>query len=359
MGGPARVSCIWGQSIKKLGFDVELLSNYIEHHSISYKFNQNSIFKRKKNINFFNLTLNLFKILKIKRNEILIFNKGNYILPLFLCKILLKQKNNLRFVYYVHGGTKNFKTYYGNFKTKILDLTFDKIVCLYDNYDVNQNYFPVKSLSRKFSDFILRNYYQDIKNKIVIIPNPISFEIDNMDLSIRKKTILSVGRLDKIKRFDILIKAFNDIKNEIVDWNLEIAGDGEEYDNLSNLIRKLKLEKRVILLGEISNIDSIYKKASIFSLASVFEGMPMVILEALEYGLPVVGFKNDGTDFLIESNYNGLKSEIYDFEHFKSNLLLLAKNEKRRNMIAKNAKDSAKKFHKSELIKRWDDILFC
>ena len=88
MGGPARVSCIWGKCLEEKGYKVELLSDYHEQNSISYKFKQNHILKKTQKLNIINLSLSLFKILKSKNEEILVFNKGNYIIPLL---ILLKE----------------------------------------------------------------------------------------------------------------------------------------------------------------------------------------------------------------------------------------------------------------------------
>jgi len=357
MGGPARVSCIWGKCLEDLGYKIELISNYNEDNPISYSFSQRNILSKNKRLNTFSLSTGLIKILKDKKHEILVFNKGNYIIPLFICKILLSNFKTNKFVYYVHGGTKNFKTYYGNLKTRIMQFVFDNVVCLYDNYDKTQNFYPPKSILRKITDFLINNNYKSIRQKIVFIPNPINFKIDSINLLNRNKTILSVGRLDPIKRFDLLINSFNEIKDEIKGWNLEIAGDGPEKNKLIHLIDKFELHNRVKLLGEISNVNEIYQRSSIFSLASVFEGMPMVILEAFEHGLPVIGFKNDGTDYLVKNHYNGLKSELYDINDFKSNIKLLVKDEYKRNLFSNNSKLTAKKFHTNVLIKNWNEIL--
>ena len=355
MGGPARVCCIWGKSLLDLKHDVELLSDFHENRPISYNFTQRSIFGKSKKSNIITLTYNLFKIIN-KEDRLFVFNKGDYIIPLFFCKFFLGIKNS-KLVYFVHGGTKNFKTYYGNLRTIIMHLTFDKVICLYENYNTDHNYFPKKSFFRKITDLLLPNSYKFIKTKIFFIPNPVNIGIDDLNLKERKKVILSVGRLDEIKRFDLLIRLFNDIKDDIKNWNLEIAGNGDEYDYLKKIIVDFKLSDRVKLLGEIKNIDPLYRRASIFTLASKFEGMPMVILEAIEYGLPVIGFKNDGTDFLIQNDYNGYKSDLNDFNDFKKNLIELANNKNKRELYGRNAKISSKKYHKITLLKKWEDLI--
>ena len=184
MGGPARVCCIWGNCLLDLGHDVELLSDYQEKKSISYNFKQLNIFGNSK-FNILTLTLKLYRIIK-GENRLFVFNKGYYISPLFFCNLFLRRKNS-KLVYYVHGGTKNFKTYYGNLRTLIMYLTFDKVICLYENYNTEQNYFPKKSFLRKVTDSIIPNYYKHLKAKIFFIPNPVNIKIDSINFKERKK----------------------------------------------------------------------------------------------------------------------------------------------------------------------------
>jgi len=109
------------------------------------------------------------------------------------------------------------------------------------------------------------------------------------DIIDSKKIILSVGRLEKEKGFERLIKAFANINNN--DYVLIIVGEGVLKEDLLKLIIDLKLSERVILTGYIDRkkIWNFYRDADIFVLLSYSEGNPTVIREAMYMGVPVIG----------------------------------------------------------------------
>ena len=97
--------------------------------------------------------------------------------------------------------------------------------------------------------------------------------------------LLAVGRLEKVKGFDLLIQSWVNIKE-----NLIIIGSGKEYDSLINLITKHKLEKKIKIIDEMSQEELIdyYKNASMLVISSRSEGGPRVALEALYQKIPVI-----------------------------------------------------------------------
>ena len=101
-------------------------------------------------------------------------------------------------------------------------------------------------------DNYILNIIDQIKNdNVKIIYNGIqTLEIKNNTQRNEIFTITAIGRLDKIKGFDTLIKEFSKIKNSAI---LQIVGDGEEYNNLNSLIKELSLENKVSLLGKFIN----------------------------------------------------------------------------------------------------------
>lgn len=96
---------------------------------------------------------------------------------------------------------------------------------------------------------------------------------------------LSVGRLEKVKGFDLLIKSWKNVNS-----NLLIVGTGKEYNNLKSLISSYKLDKKIKIINEVSQdkLIDLYKKASVLLVASRSEGGPRVALEALNCGVPVL-----------------------------------------------------------------------
>lgn len=139
--------------------------------------------------------------------------------------------------------------------------------------------------------------YKACRKKMKIIYNPVDLEEicqkgkktfpHNLEQYKKKPFLLSVGRFVEQKDFPTLLRAFHHI-HKVIPHDLIILGEGPlEYD-LKCLIRKLSLEERVILPGFLQNPFPFFQAASLFVLASIYEGFGNVFLEALASGTPVV-----------------------------------------------------------------------
>jgi glycosyltransferase involved in cell wall biosynthesis len=133
-------------------------------------------------------------------------------------------------------------------------------------------------------------------SNITTIYNP--FDIDtikkesNQIVEYDKPYIIHVGRLTKLKRHDLLIKAYS--KSLLSKkYNLLLLGDGEEKENILSLINELKLKDKVILLGWQINPYKWINKAKLLLLTSDYEGLPTVLIESLICGTPVVSVDCD------------------------------------------------------------------
>ena len=103
------------------------------------------------------------------------------------------------------------------------------------------------------------------------------------------KRFLAVGRFSpKHKGFDLLIQAFALFAPKKQDWKLDIVGDGPEKNTLQQLITDNHLEERVVLHPFTNHIQDYYSSASIYVLSSRWEGMPLVLVEAMSHGLPII-----------------------------------------------------------------------
>lgn len=156
------------------------------------------------------------------------------------------------------------------------------IKCLYPQADL----ILPNSLGIKYD--LIKNF--SIKeNKIKVINNPIDVEKtielskEDIDFQNNKFTFITIGRLHPQKNHKLLIEAMEEI-----DARLYIIGDGILREELSSMIKKLKLEKKVFLLGEQKNPFKYLSKADCFVFGSNYEGFPNVLLEALACGLPVI-----------------------------------------------------------------------
>lgn len=146
-------------------------------------------------------------------------------------------------------------------------------------------------------------YKTSQKKKIDIIYNGIDLEryTNNFDIKMSPPQIIAVGRLNKIKGFDLLIQAVAGIKSPCL---LIIAGDGPEKENLENLAKILGVENKVVLLGRLEKTQLInfYQESSIFCMSSYNEGMSNAMLEAIACGLPIVTTQVGGAAELVKGN---------------------------------------------------------
>ena len=125
---------------------------------------------------------------------------------------------------------------------------------------------------------------EDIQNKTFVISNWWNPQLKNLTKQ-NNKYALAVGRLEKVKGFDLLIESWVNIRTKLV-----IIGSGKEKENLLYLIKKNNLDNRIEIFDEVKREDliSYYENASVLIVSSRDEGGPRVALEALYLGIPVI-----------------------------------------------------------------------
>lgn len=150
------------------------------------------------------------------------------------------------------------------------------------------------------------------KNEIMIIHNAINVEkhffSEAMRLKLRKELCLkddfvigNIGRFDYQKNHSFLLDVFSDLAKTQSNIKLILIGDGHLRNEIKEKISKLDLKEKVVLLGSIDNINEYLNVFDIFCLPSIFEGLGIVIVEALANGLKVLASDKVPK----ESNING------------------------------------------------------
>lgn len=153
--------------------------------------------------------------------------------------------------------------------------------------------------------------YFNINKNIEIIPNGIDGRV-KFSLYKKKKSgilnLLSVGRLEKQKGFDLLLNAFAELLKTRQDVLLRIAGEGSQMPMLQNLTYKLGIQNKVSYIGLVSNKRLIneYRNADIFVLSSRAEGHSIAMLEACMVGLPVIATDVGDNRLLVRTGWNGI-----------------------------------------------------
>lgn len=204
-----------------------------------------------------------------------------------------------------------------------------------------------------------QNGLRHIKAKIVPIANPNPYENIGHKPSLNFKTVLSMGRLTDQKGFDLLIEAWRLVCVINKDWVLRIVGDGEDKEKLKKQARQLGIDDRIEFISATQNVQYYYRTSSIYCLSSRYEGLPMVLLEAQAFGLPVVAFNCDtGPSEILNDKENGWLVEDGNTKALANQLLscINMKNTTYINSIEYSIL-SVKRFSVQNIINDWEDIL--
>lgn len=198
--------------------------------------------------------------------------------------------------------------------------------------------------------------YDKFHDNVVVIRNSSPFKIKKNKIKTSNK-IIAVGSLNKIKGFERLIKAWAIIEKNSKNFNIEIYGKGEENKTLNNLIKKLKL-KKIFLKGNIEDIEDIYKESSFFVMTSYYEGLPMVLIEAQTFGLPIVAFNCPfGPSEIVNNKYDGYLVKNNDINEFSNKMKFLIDNPDIIEKFSNNALKSAERFTKDKIILQWIKLI--
>ena len=121
------------------------------------------------------------------------------------------------------------------------------------------------------------------------------------------REILSVGRAVPVKGQALLIEAIAELTRRSVDARLTVIGDGPQLAELRELAERLGVADRVVLAGAVGQeeIDGYYERADVFALPSFAEGLPVVLMEAMATGLPVVATRITGIPELVDEGVSG------------------------------------------------------
>jgi glycosyltransferase involved in cell wall biosynthesis len=144
----------------------------------------------------------------------------------------------------------------------------------------------------------------------------------------------AIGRLSEEKGFDLLIRAVDRLLASGLDVELRIAGEGDQYGRLEELIHTLHREDRTHLLGFQADTLRLLEAMDVFALSSLREGLPNVVLEAMAVGVPVVATRVAGVPRLIAHDTNGLLVDIGDGDQFVSALRQMLSDAELRSRLA-------------------------
>ena len=250
-----------------------------------------------------------------------------------------------------YGSSSNIKIaeehHYHNNDKKYINILKNKY------YNIDYLFALTKTLYDDYHTFLKNNSH----TKVVLMPNMLD-TIPKQKSSLNKKNLITMSRFDYGKKNDDIIKAFSKIKEK--DWKLYILGDGIEFDNLKKLVKELSLEDRVIMPGytKKEDLEKYLLDSSIYLMASLTEGLPMVLLEAMSYGIPCIAYETaSGVNDIIDDGINGFVIKNRDESKYVECIEKIINNSKLRGEMSKNAINKAHKFSSHEIVKKWNKVL--
>lgn len=224
------------------------------------------------------------------------------------------------------------------------------------------------ALFTNFNDFIEKKYstivvlnadeinFYTNENKVVI-PNPSEKTDFRADLGSKK--IMAAGRISPVKNFGDLIESFSHIAKEFPDWELHFWGENYvgTQEKLEIKVTELGLENQIIFKGLSADLKKEMQNYSIYAMTSETECFPMVLLEALSVGSPIISYDSPtGPKHIIKNGEDSFLIPYKNLDIFTEKLKELMQNENLRKEFGRNGRENVKRFAIDIVMKEWKKL---
>jgi len=345
-GGTERVTATVSNALCALGFEVHILSIVKDEKEFFYSVDPSILIS---NLGFppNSSKKNFLKICSELRKYLLINKINNLVIVDSLCASFVFFSTRLLKINVICWEHFNIefrdKSIFRSLGRFLASFSCDEIVTLtdMDKRDWEQRY--------KYS-----------KNKVSVIPNPIAFEVQPKVFNKENIIALSIGRLSPEKGFDDLITIWADFVKYEQNAVLIIIGSGVEEKKLLTLAEKYNLtEKNLKFLSSTKEIAKFYQEATVYLMSSHSEGLPMVLLEAQAFGVPIITFEcGHGVNEIVINSYNGYVVKNRDKKLFSQTLLEYANfPEEKINTLSKNSNNVASNYGVDKIRDLWVELL--
>lgn len=264
-------------------------------------------------------------------------------------------RREINFINDIPDGSKKIGEIHFN-KSNYRNIHIPFVPSFFNNY-LSQKWMErlYKQISRLDSFVVLTHKdadnWQELNN-LEVVPNFIT-HVPSIMSSCSNKQVIAVGRYDRIKGFDLLMKSWCKVKEQHPDWHLNIygAGNREEYQNMGNA---MGLKDVVHCNGPVSDIDIKYADASLFVMSSRNEGFGLVIVEAMASGLPVVSFDCPcGPSDIITNDEDGILVDNGNVEQLADAICWMIDHPQERIQYGRHARVNALRFSQEHVMEKW------
>ena len=191
-------------------------------------------------------------------------------------------------------------------------------------------------------------------DNVEVIPNALSYYPENISTCTFKKAI-AVGRLVREKGFDQLIESWRIVHKKYPEWTLSIFGQGDQKEALLQLISQYGLDEVIEIHAPVKDIYARFMEHSMMLFPSrCLDALPMVLIEAMSCGLPIVAFDAPcGPKDIITEGKNGLLVPAGNIERFAEKVCTLIESEELRRTMGNSARQMSFDYQEDKIMNQW------
>ena len=195
-------------------------------------------------------------------------------------------------------------------------------------------------------------------NNVCIINNPSPFATINYKIDDKEyKRAIAIGRLEDQKGFDLLIESWKKVYDIHPNWKLDIFGEGSKKDVLQNMISENCLDQVITLKGITRNVQQELLTSDFYVMSSRYEGLPMVLLESIANGLPIVSFDcPTGPAEIVENNDCGVLALNGNINDLSEKIIYMIESVDIRKEMSAVAIEKSKKYSIELIMGQWVDL---
>lgn len=193
--------------------------------------------------------------------------------------------------------------------------------------------------------------------KIVQIYNPLSFEVSHTISHVGQKRVTAIGRISHQKGFDLLLRSWLVVEQQVSDWTLEIVCGYGDWNALQREAEQMGC-KHVTCSPPTTDIQGKLAETAVFALSSRFEGFGLVLTEAMACSVPMVSYAcPQGPAEIITDGEDGFLVEPENTKQFAEKLLTLIHDDVLRTRMGMTAYCNCQRFSMNRIVDEWIKLI--